>query len=129
MSKEIILLDETVSIPLPLIDNFNKDAETKIAPTVELNPTAIVSNELADKMVKTYPFKYAIYDKGNKDHQALVKKGKYPEAKKVLAVQLSTNFEALSKDDKIKVLEFIKGLKSGANAVQPVEPNSIKPTA
>lgn len=108
--KKIILIDQTVAIPLPLLDKHNKDAEGKIH-TVILEPVAECSDQFAEAMVNTYPLKYAIYDEKNEEHAKLVKSGSYPEAKIRTNIELEINFNLLTRENKSKVLTYIKKLQ------------------
>lgn len=105
--KTLILLDEFVSIPLPLSDKEAPDGKAI------LNPTGEVNDMLAEKLVTTYPLKYAIYDEANPEHKRLVAEGKYPEAKKIITNELEVNFEPLTREEKLDVIAYIKKIKSG----------------
>lgn len=108
--KTLILLDQTVSIPLKLAD---KEAEGGNA---ILNPTGEVSDLLADKLVATYPLKYAYYDEAKAEHKELVTKGTYPEATKIISNELDINFAELSREDKLDVIAYIKKMKTKAKS-------------
>jgi len=105
--KTLILLDEAVSIPLPLADKDATDGKTI------LNPIGEVNDLLAEKLVKTYPLKYAIYDEGNAEHKRLLVEGKYPEATKIVTNELDVNFALLTREEKLKVVDYVKAIKSG----------------
>ena len=111
MSKILILLDENVSMPQRLADKENPDGYAK------LNPFGEVSDLLSDKLLLTYPLKYAVYDEKNKEHARLVKEGKYPEATKNIINELDVEFATLSREDKLKAIAYIKKLKTGKEAV------------
>ena len=120
--KTLILLDEAVSIPLPLADKDATDGKTI------LNPIGEVNDLLAEKLVKTYPLKYAIYDEGNTEHKRLLAEGKYPEATKIVTNELDVNFALLTREEKLKVIDYVKKLKNGVKGKAKDEPKSLSAT-
>lgn len=115
---KIILLDENVAIPLPLLDKYNKDVHGNATPFA-LNPTGECSDTCAKALTDTYKLKYAIFDESNEDHKRLVKSGKYPEAKGVVDNKLKIGFDALTKEQKDEVLAFIDKLTNSKEQATP----------
>lgn len=110
---KIILVDNTIAIPLRLNDRFAKSSFT-------LNPDGECSDEYGKKMTSEFPLKYQVYNEkttvkvNGKDitHKELTLGTLYPEATKPMEVELKASFDGLSRPNKMKALAYIESLKT-----------------
>lgn len=114
----VIFLDKTKELPVAVIDSFQPKNADGSPVTVELAPNGDMSEQLADKLIKTYPQQYAIYDKVV--HGAISKQG-YKIAKNYRKPQYDNLFDKLTSDEKDSVIEYINGL------IKARQPNTTAP--
>jgi len=112
---EVIFLDKAKELPVTVNDNFQPKNADGSPVVVEFAPVGVISEQMAEKLIKTYPKLYAKY---NPAVHTDSKEG-YNIAKNYRKPQFENIFNQLTPDQRDIVLQYMHEVKNGGVVPKP----------